>query len=359
MLGILLASCVAPSFGHAQDLPAPATIRGALTADRSSIDIHVTVTNPGNQATSAARLEIYLSSDGLVDAADHRVETRALPPLPAHADRVVDVATRVPPLTPGRYYVLARVAPAGDEGSASPGRTLWGAPLALGPDLTVDEPVGAIEGETVRVRARAWNRGTSASDSSQLAVFWIGREPTTGTAQPLGGLAAGDSTDVDVTLALGDLPAGKYQIGIEIDPAREIAESEETNNTARGTTDYPAGPDLTVRSLSGEASAGAIVVDDTVRNQGNRESAPCGVSFFLSRNGLLDAGDIALGYRVVPRLDPGAESSAETRLPLPDGTATGRYFLLGKVDSSRAVDESDERNNLTLAATPIDLRIAQ
>lgn len=360
VLGILLASCVAPSFGHAQDLPAPATIRGALTADRSSIDIHVTVTNPGDQATGAARLEIYLSSDGLVDTADHRVETRPLPSLPPHADRSVDVATRVPPLTPGRYYVLARVGPAGDEVSASPGRTLWGAPLALGPDVTVDEPVGTIEGETVHVRARVWNRGTSPSGSSHVGFFWIGHAPADGTIsrRPLGGLPAGGSADVDATLSLGDLPVGSYRIGVEVDPSREVAESEEANNTAHGAAEYPVGPDLTVLSLTGDANAGTIVVHDVVRNRGTRESAPCGVSFFLSRNGLLDAGDIALGYRVVPRLDPGAESKTETRLPVPTGTTTGRYFLLGKADSSRAVDESDERNNLALAAAPIDLRIA-
>jgi subtilase family serine protease len=71
----------------------------------------------------------------------------------------------------------------------------------------------------------------------------------------------------------------------------------------------------------------------------------------------LDATDVSLGYRVVPPLAAGAESRADTRLPLPRGLSTGRYYLLGKIDSSGAVAESDETNNVALAPDPLDLRL--
>jgi hypothetical protein len=57
-------------------------------------------------------------------------------------------------------------------------------------------------------------------------------------------------------------------------------------------------------------------------------------------------------------LASGADSRAETRLPLPRrGLATARYFLIAKVDSANTVAEGHEGNNLALAPAPLDLRL--
>ena len=93
-------------------------------------------------------------------------------------------------------------------------------------------------------------------------------------------------------------------------------------------------------------------------NQGTRPAEACGISFFLSRNGVWDQRDVSLGYRLIPGLPAGADSRAETRLPIPrQGLVTARYFLIAKVDGANTVPEGHETNNLALAPTPLDLRL--
>jgi len=187
-------------------------------------------------------------------------------------------------------------------------------------------------------------------------------ERRTGAATPvigsveIDGLLPGASTRFNATVVLPDAPAGRYTVTAEVNPGHRVAESDGTNNTARDEREHPLGPDLTIAALSA-ATSDAIVVSDAAVNRGTRASGACGISFFLSRNGVLDAADVSLGYRVVPPLAAGAESRAATRLPLPRGLSTGRYYLLGKVDSSGAVAESDETNNVALAPDPLDLRL--
>jgi hypothetical protein len=113
-----------------------------------------------------------------------------------------------------------------------------------------------------------------------------------------------------------------------------------------------------VADLSARQEGDAVVILAAVSNQGNRIADACGILFFLSRNGVWDQGDVSLGYRLVPSLEPGADSRAETRLPIPKrGLATARYFLIAKVDGANTVAESHEANNLALAPAPLDLRL--
>lgn len=356
----LLASSVWCGIARAGDLPLPTAIRATPAPDGRSASIRVTVANRSDRPSDPATLEVYLSLDGLVGPEDARLGDRAVLPLAAHTDTAVAFSAALPDLTPGRYYVLARVRST-DQAASSPPvhQTLWGAPLALGPDLKVEEVDGAVEGGSLRVAGRVANAGTRAAGPVTVALALVERR--TGAAQPavgsveIGGLLPGASARFDATVVLPDAPAGRYALTAEVNPDRRVAESDGTNNAARGKREYPLGPDLVIAALSATASD-AIVVRDAAANRGTTASAACGISFFLSRNGVLDAGDVSLGYRVVPPLAAGADSRADTRLPLPRGLSTGRYYLLGKIDSSGAVAESDETNNVALAPDPLDLR---
>jgi hypothetical protein len=55
----------------------------------------------------------------------------------------------------------------------------------------------------------------------------------------------------------------------------------------------------------------------------------------------------------VPSLAPGASSSAATSLVLPAGTAPGSYYVIAKADGDLAVPETQEANNLALAALQV------
>ncbi len=359
----LLAGCLLASTAFAADrLPVPIALRGALSTDGSAALIRVTVANRADRASEPGALEVYLSSDGFVDADDARLARRALASLEPDARLDVDLAPTLPPRPPGRYYVVARVIGNGEQPEGPPTDALWGAPLAIGPDLTLEDLHVTTDREGVTLTGRVANRGTQPSSPAAVGAWWTtgsgGSARRADETVSVSAVGPGDAAPFELIAVAGKLPIGEYGVVAEVDPDRLIAESDDDNNRIATDASYFAGPDLVIDALSARQDGRAIVVRDAVINRGNQASAACGILFVLSRNGVWDAGDVSLGYRIVPALDPGATSTADTRLAIPErGLSTGRYFLLGKVDGANHVAESREANNLTLAPAPVDVRL--
>ncbi|MFZ5876804.1 MAG: CARDB domain-containing protein [Nitrospirota bacterium] len=358
--GLLAACLLTPPTFAADRLPVPVALRGALSPDGAAVSIQITVANRADRASEPGTLEVYLSGDGLVDPDDARLARLPLASLAPDGRLDVELAPLLPPKPPGRYYVVARVI--GDAGKAAgpPTEAMWGAPLAIGPDLIIDNLQVTTGAEGATLTGRVVNRGTQPSAPPAIGAWWTtrsgGDRRAEGTAAATVG--PGETVPFEVVVVAGDLPVGEYGIAAEVDPDRVIAESDDENNRFTADAAYFMGPDLAVAELSARQDGRAIVVRDAVINRGNRASAECGILFVLSRNGIWDPGDVSLGYRLVPALDPNGTSTAETRLALPErGLTTGRYFLLGKVDGANHVVESREANNLTLAPAPVDVRL--
>jgi hypothetical protein len=333
-----------------------------LSSDGASVSIRITVANREARPSASGTLEVYLSADGLVDPGDARIARQALPPLAPDARIDVDLTPAVPPQSPGRYYVVARVVSPSDQATSPATDALWGAPLAIGPDLTIEELRASPGRDGVVLSGRVVNQGTQAAPPGSIGAFWTTRDGGTARRAPesasFPGLAPGNSAPFELAATAGELAPGEYGIDAIVDPDHLIAESDDENNRSRGDVSYAAGPDLAIAELSARQDGGSIVVHDAAVNHGNAPSSACGILFVLSRNGIWDTGDVSIGYRIVPALDPEAISTAETRFELPkERLPTGRYFLLGKVDASNHVAESRETNNLTLAAAPVDIRI--
>jgi subtilase family serine protease len=118
-------------------------------------------------------------------------------------------------------------------------------------------------------------------------------------------------------------------------------------------------PDLVVTTVTGPSVAGAgttITLADTTKNQGAGLSQPSSTAFFLSKDFIIDTGDINLGTRSVPELAAGAADSASTPFEIPSGTPTAIYYVFAKADAGSTNPESNENNNLrrgtTLAVGP-------
>lgn len=358
---LLAGSLLATPTLAADPLPVPVALRGELSPDGASASIRVTVANRAERAGSPGTLEVYLSADGLVDPHDARLAQQVLAPLAPNTRINVDLTPAVPPQPPGRYYLVARVVPPADRATSATD-ALWGAPMAIGPDLSIEDLHVETGDEGIVLSGRVANRGTQVAASGALGASWAARDGATGRraveTSTFPGLSPGGVAAFEWSITGGELPPGEYGVSVEVDPDRVIAESDDENNRAASDVIYAAGPDLVITELSARQDGGAIVVHDAAVNRGNRPSDACGVLFFLSRNGRWDADDVSLGYRIVPSLDPDAASAADTRFTLPErGLATGRYFLLGKVDGSNHVAESRETNNLTLAPSPVDVRL--
>jgi hypothetical protein len=363
MAGTLFAVLSSSLPAAAGDLPRPVALRGSLTPDGSSASIEITVVNPAaDRASAPGILEVYLSRDGLIDAGDARLDQRPMGSVTAGARVAVRLKPALPPQAPGRYYVVTRVVSADPQAlPPRPTDALWGAPFALGPDLVIEELGVTYPHDGARLTGRVHNRGTQTAPAASVGARWTIRDHPVTRAQEsvaVRDLPAGASASFDLFVTPGDLAVGEYGVMAEADPDQRIAEADEENNRALTDAGFRVGPDLVVADLSARQEGGAIVVRDAVSNQGNRAADSCGILFFLSRNGVWDQNDVSLGYRLVPALDPGTDSRADTRFPLPSrGVVTARYFLIAKVDGANTVVEGHEGNNLALAPTPLDLRL--
>jgi subtilase family serine protease len=176
-----------------------------------------------------------------------------------------------------------------------------------------------------------------------------------------------------VALAPVTIPADATEVTLSIVPIDDtLLENNETVTlTVRAGAGYIVGspsvatvtivsddvaPDLTISTLTVPAKGapgGVIGVSDTTRNQGSGASTGSQTAFYLSRDVFLDAGDTSIGSRPVEPLAIGAASSATISLTLPDGLATGTYFLFAKADGPGEVTELNESNNVRASAISI------
>ena len=176
-----------------------------------------------------------------------------------------------------------------------------------------------------------------------------------GGTSNLRGLVAGAQTVWPATASL-TIPAttapGLYYLGILVDRANAIAESNEKNNTVVS-TQFVVGPDLTITSgnpvivPASIAPGGKINVPAfTVKNLGSA-SAPFDYSVYLSTDATITASDTNLGgggYSLT--LQPGLSTIMSPQvLTVPTTMKSGNYYLGILVDPANTLKEARETNN--------------
>jgi hypothetical protein len=112
-------------------------------------------------------------------------------------------------------------------------------------------------------------------------------------------------------------------------------------------------PDLVVAGLAAPASAApgtALNLTVSTRNAGTANAGPSTTRIYLSIDGAVDSGDVALGAVAVPGLAAGAAGTSALGVTLPGTTAAGTWRLIARSDAGGVVAEASEGNN-TLAVT--------
>jgi subtilisin family serine protease len=93
-------------------------------------------------------------------------------------------------------------------------------------------------------------------------------------------------------------------------------------------------------------------ISDTVRNSGTGAAGASTTRYYLSLDGVKNAGDILLtGTRAVPGLAAGATSQGLVTVTIPSTTPLNTYSLLVCADDLNAVAESNEGNNCIVASS--------
>jgi len=239
-----------------------------------------------------------------------------------------------------------------------------GSIVAVGPDLVVSAitaPAATAAGASITVTETTKNQGGGSAPVS-VTSFYLSANLALDAADPLLGnrsigLLSAGGTDAGSTIVTipANTPSGLYYVFAKADAAVVVPETQEANNT-RFSAAMKIGPDLIESSTVVPTAAGAgfaLIVTDTVKNQGSGPAGASTTSFYLSTNFSLDASDVFLGSRSVPALDVGATHSGSTSLVIPAATALGTYYLMASADSANVVNESTEVNNTSYGITRV------
>jgi subtilase family serine protease len=135
-----------------------------------------------------------------------------------------------------------------------------------------------------------------------------------------------------------------------------------TNNCATSATTLRVGWADLVTTAASDPPATALrgskfTVSDTVRNQGTIPAVASTTRYYLSADGIKNAGDVLLmGARAVGSLDPSASSPGGRLVTVPAATPLGTYHVLACADDTGRVAESDNANNCRQSATTVTVQ---
>jgi choice-of-anchor B domain-containing protein len=227
-------------------------------------------------------------------------------------------------------------------------------PIA-GADLIVSSLSSATQaaaGGTLSVNDTTTNQGGTTSAAS-TTTFYLSSDPFPGgNDAPVGSRSleplAGDVSHAAMTTLTipGTTPAAKYFLLGVADANGGTVEAIENNNSRPQTVNI--GPDLVITKLTGStpvAAGGSVTVSGTTKNNGIEPSTPVVTRLYLSTNGTIGNGDIALGSYAVPSLAQGEVHQTSVVVSIPSGTTSRVYYLIGHVDRDGTQPEYDESNN--------------
>jgi subtilase family serine protease len=323
------------------------------------IAITETTRNQGMGSAAPSETSYYFSTNALLDAADTLLQpAHSVPQLDPGQSHVVSLSVTLPPTAPvGTYYVIAKADAAGAVVETNETNNSIIRSIQIGGDLSLSAftaPAKGGAGRSIAVTDTTLNQGAGPV-AATATRFYLSVNSLLDAGdtllQELHAVPALDSgashaASTDVTIPPGTA-TGAYYLIAKADGDSQVSESLESNNVSfRG---FQVGPDLTVSNVAGPSRAAAgtpFVVTDTTLNQGGGDADPSSVTFYLSADWILDAGDSSLNVsRTIPALQAGATSAAPTTITIPLGTASGVYYVIARVDPQNGIQETQEANN--------------
>ena len=163
---------------------------------------------------------------------------------------------------------------------------------------------------------------------------------------------------------------GNYYLLFVADYQNQVAESNETNNTASlGLSIIAPYVDLTIQqpylSTYSTTPGSSVGLSCYVTNQGNATASSSNVGYYLSADATLSANDVLLGSSYGGSLTGGSYGSYRSiSATVPTATTPGSYYVLFVADYQNLVPESNKANNvsalnLTVVTPSVDLTVLQ
>lgn len=250
----------------------------------------------------------------------------------------------------------------------SPSTSLTGIPIGLGgadcataqPNLvpaTITAPASATAGSSISATVSVTNNGQRTASGRRVEVYFnttpnLSGTPTLLGSFDMGGISAGTTlTGPSLPLTLPGGISGTRYLVAKVDALGEITESNEGDNIGAATAiNLIAGmPDFSVTSVTSAASFGqgaAGTVSVNVTNGGTAAGPPSTTTVYLSADQVLGAGDIPIGTLTdSTNLSVSTSRNEGVSVTIPASQAPGTYYLIGKVDATASVQETNEGNN--------------
>ena len=348
-------------------------------APGGTLAVSNTVLNQGAASAGAFVISFILSPDAQYGNAGDlaTTATRSITSLSANRTSAATTTLTVPAATPlGAYYICAMA----DSGGAIPESTetnntrCTATTVAVGnPDLVTAAPrpsaTTASQGGSLAITDSITNQSTTPTGSFTVAyslsingVYGDPDDIAITTTRTVTSLAAGATSQANVTLNLPSSAVGKFVVCEKADSTNTVVESNDSNNTACSATTVTIGPaDLVVTAVSATpatvAAGGSLNIANTVANQGGTTTkGNLTVGFHLSPDASYGGtGDVSVGTRSISGLAAGAVSTASTTVTVPSSLAAGTYFVCVNADDTSKVGEISETNNSACAATAIQV----
>lgn len=300
---------------------------------------------------------VYLSSDRVLDAQDSLLASGATA-VGAVPETEVALDVLVPPVDPGRYYLIAEVDTGGLVAEVNESNNRVVSPSFLvGPDfrLAVDGPLvtgaGALETFSVTLR----NDGSTAPPVAWRLLLGTGSNPGPNDVllhEETSSLTGLQTLSLTVTATVPSGALGTYTLMGVVDPDQLIAEADETNNVAvLARTLLVEGPDLWASRLTGAPTGFAgqpYAVEFELRNRGRTAARDFYCSLHVSTNRLITLSDPLLAELGPVSLAPGEVMRRRWVVELPANTPRGPYALGLIADWTTLVAEDDETNNIAI-----------
>jgi hypothetical protein len=316
----------------------------------------------------ASTTEFYLITGTTLDSSAVPIGSRGVDPLPASTTDGGSLGKKttltLPATMAGMFRIIAKADAGNKVSEINEDNNVSGpsAVFTLGPDLVaeLDVPGDAkflAEGASISVTAIVRNNGLTKAPPSTVELYYSAVGTFDGSAVAVGSRGVRElgpkeqekpeePRSIGFTLPGGDV--GRRYLYVKADASGAVLEYDEGNNVSAPQM-ITIGPDLTILGISvprrSDPGAKTVTVSDVTKNLGAGSAPMSRTGFYLSRDAVLDAGDVLLGSRTINPLSGRETNTDETTVDIPATTMPGCHFIIASADDERAVQEFDETNN--------------
>ena len=355
---------------HAPDLSVSQVSGPAGAIIGQTAQVVFTVTNSGDATAAGPWRNEFFLADAANGSGARSLGSASLTNSLAPGDSLTATQTVTLPNNVSGARFLGVLTDSGNsvpESSEANNRAFAAVPVTIhAPDLfvlAISPPPSAVIGQTIQLVFTLTNGGDATAVAPWHHQVYLANTAGGSGAQSLGvfwfsnTLVVSDWVSVTQTVLLPNNRSGLLYLGVAVDSAHEVPESNEANNLAYASVALQVNAsDLVPLEINGPATALAgqtVPLVFTLTNRGSTPATgPWANQFLLAADGAGN-GAQALGSAVFSNtLAVGGWATVTQMVTLPSATLGARYLGV-TTDSANQVPEANENNNTAFAPTPV------